>query len=204
MGAFISNNDAACEADGTETASCGRCVKTETRTVSGSALGHAWTEWAVTTAPTCETAGEQTRSCATCGKGETEILAALGHAWTQTEVITEATCTENGEVVFTCETCALTENRTVEAKGHDYESVVTAPTATDKGFTTHTCACGDTYVDSYVDPIPEETKPVTPDDEDDDVPETGDNTHITLWAGMLLAAMMGTGALVATRKKWIV
>ena len=210
MGAYISNGDAACEADGTETAKCSRCDKTETRNIANSALGHSWTEWTVTTAPACETAGEQTRSCGACGKTETEVLNALGHAWAETEVVTAPTCVEAGESVFTCGTCAKAENRVVEALGHDYESVVTAPTTSDKGFTTHTCTeCADTYVDSYVDPIPEateETKPSTPDEdegEDDDVPETGDGSVVVLWAGMLLAAMMGTGALLLTRKKWI-
>ena len=33
---------------------------------------------------------------------------------------------------------------------HTYTAVVTAPTCTDKGYTTHTCACGDSYVDNYV------------------------------------------------------
>ena len=33
---------------------------------------------------------------------------------------------------------------------HSYTSVVTAPTCTERGYTTHTCACGDSYVDSYV------------------------------------------------------
>ena len=36
---------------------------------------------------------------------------------------------------------------------HAYEASVTAPTCTAQGFTTHTCACGDTYIDTYVDPI---------------------------------------------------
>ena len=36
---------------------------------------------------------------------------------------------------------------------HVYESVVTAPTCTEQGYTTHTCSCGDSYVDSYVDAI---------------------------------------------------
>jgi hypothetical protein len=34
--------------------------------------------------------------------------------------------------------------------GHTYESTVTPPTCTTQGFTTHTCHCGDSYVDSYV------------------------------------------------------
>ena len=34
---------------------------------------------------------------------------------------------------------------------HVYEAVVTAPTCTEQGYTTYTCACGDTYVADYVD-----------------------------------------------------
>ena len=36
---------------------------------------------------------------------------------------------------------------------HDYAVTVTAPTCTAKGYTTHTCACGDSYVDAYVDAL---------------------------------------------------
>ncbi len=36
---------------------------------------------------------------------------------------------------------------------HKYTSVVTAPTCEDKGYTTYTCDCGDSYVDDYVDAL---------------------------------------------------
>ena len=36
---------------------------------------------------------------------------------------------------------------------HDYAVTVTAPTCTAKGYTTHTCACGDSYVDAYTDAL---------------------------------------------------
>ena len=36
---------------------------------------------------------------------------------------------------------------------HSYKDVVTAPTCTAKGYTTHTCSCGDSYVDTYVDAL---------------------------------------------------
>ena len=36
---------------------------------------------------------------------------------------------------------------------HSYKDVVTAPTCTEKGYTTHTCACGNSYVDTYVDAL---------------------------------------------------
>ena len=34
---------------------------------------------------------------------------------------------------------------------HRYSSIVTAPTCTEQGYTTYTCACGDSYVGDYVD-----------------------------------------------------
>ena len=43
--------------------------------------------------------------------------------------------------------------RCVEAHEHSYTAVVTAPTCTEKGYTTHTCSCGDSYVDTYVDAL---------------------------------------------------
>ena len=37
---------------------------------------------------------------------------------------------------------------------HAYVSVITEPTEERGGYTTHTCECGDEYVDSHVDPLP--------------------------------------------------
>ena len=39
------------------------------------------------------------------------------------------------------------------AHTHNYKATVTGPTCTAKGYTTHTCACGDSYVDTYVDAL---------------------------------------------------
>ena len=36
---------------------------------------------------------------------------------------------------------------------HSYTSIVTEPTCTAKGYTTHTCACGDSYVDTYTNAL---------------------------------------------------
>jgi hypothetical protein len=52
-------------------------------------------------------------------------------------VFGEATCTSPA----TCE-CGKTNG---EPLGHKYQSKVTDPTCTEKGYTTYTCACGDTY-----------------------------------------------------------
>ena len=39
---------------------------------------------------------------------------------------------------------------------HEYITKNTAPTCTEQGFTTHTCDCGETYVDGYVDALQHE------------------------------------------------
>lgn len=36
---------------------------------------------------------------------------------------------------------------------HSYKSEITAPTCTEKGYTTYTCTCGDSYVDDYTDEL---------------------------------------------------
>ena len=43
--------------------------------------------------------------------------------------------------------------RCVEAHEHSYTAVVTPPTCTEKGYTTHTCSCGHSYVDTYTDAL---------------------------------------------------
>ena len=43
--------------------------------------------------------------------------------------------------------------RCVEAHEHSYTAVVTPPTCTEKGYRTHTCSCGDSYVDTYTDAL---------------------------------------------------
>ena len=40
-----------------------------------------------------------------------------------------------------------------KAHTHSYTEKVTEPTCTEKGYTTHTCACGDSYIDSYTNPL---------------------------------------------------
>ena len=106
-------------------------------------------------APTCTDTGlTEGKHCSVCG----EILTAqtvvdkLGH----TEVIDAAvapTCTETGLTEGKhCSVCnaVLVAQETVAAKGHKYDAAVTDPTCTAQGYTTHTCSCGDSYVDNYV------------------------------------------------------
>ena len=81
---------------------------------------------AVVTAPTCTEAGYTTYTCS-CGDTYTaDEVAATGHSY----------------VDGACSVCGL-----AEVHEHNYEAVVTAPTCTAAGFTTYTCACGDTYTE---------------------------------------------------------
>lgn len=42
---------------------------------------------------------------------------------------------------------------TLDGHEHNYQTVVTQPTCTEQGYTTHTCSCGDSYVDDYTDAL---------------------------------------------------
>ena len=47
--------------------------------------------------------------------------------------------------------CILGLSACGEKHTHNYIETITAPTCTEQGYTTYTCACGDSYKDSYVD-----------------------------------------------------
>ena len=78
-------------------------------------------------------------------------------------IISDVEVASNGEepVTHSFKIVALNENDeaidyyTVEGavSAHFYEAVVTDPDCDDQGYTTHTCSCGDSYVDSYVDAL---------------------------------------------------
>ena len=95
---YISDNNATCTEDGTETAKCTRCDETDTRTVSGSALGHDYGEWITVTHATCTEEGEERRYCAACSNYESRALSPAGHVTKETRV--EATCTEEGYITL--------------------------------------------------------------------------------------------------------
>ena len=108
--------------------------------------------------PTCtETGLTEGKKCAVCGEVlvEQQELPSLGHA-EEVNAGKNATCTETGLTEGKhCSVCneILVAQEVVPANGHTYESVVTAPTCTEQGYTTHTCHCGDVYADSYVDAL---------------------------------------------------
>ena len=112
---------------------------------------HYFSEWTREKEPTCTEPGSETSVCpeAGCGKTFTREIPALGHSWDEGKVTKPATEAEDGVKTFTCTRCGETKTETI----HSYKAVVTAPTCTEKGYTTHTCSCGDSYVDTYTNAL---------------------------------------------------
>ena len=117
---------------------------------------HSFGKWTVVIESTCTTPGLERRVCNDCGEKEESVIDTLDHVLA-VDAAVEATCTSTGLTEGKhCSLCEMifVEQVTVAATGHDYSSVVTAPTSTQQGYTTHTCEnCGDTYVDSYVSAV---------------------------------------------------
>ncbi len=133
----------------TYTCSCGDSYKSDYK----DALGHDYKNGACTrcgekdpdshtheytktvVAPTCTTRGYTEHVCSCGSSYKTNYTAALGHDY------------KNG----LCTRCGAKDP---SAHTHDYKAVVTAPTCTERGYTTYTCSvCGDSYKGSYVDPL---------------------------------------------------
>ncbi len=93
------------------------------------------------------------------------------HTHNYAAVKVEPTCTEKGYTEYTC-ACGdsykdnwadpinhkyvggiCSECGAKEPHEHSYATVTVAPTCTEKGYTEHTCACGDSYIDNWADPI---------------------------------------------------
>lgn len=132
-------------------------------------------------AATCEGGGKTIHRCDGCGSSfVTDYTDSLGHSWDKGTLVTNATCTGEGVMEYRCTRCGYhrldadpadghspgapatcTEPQLCtrcgavleKALGHDYKSEVTAPTCTEMGYTTNTCArCGDTTKTDYTEP----------------------------------------------------
>ena len=155
---YVPNGDATCEQDGTKTAKCirfgsGGCRETHTVTIENSALGHDFLEadYVPNGDAACERDGTKTAKCVRYGSGgcrETHTKTDTGSALTHLPVNDQGyppTCTNAGLTDGShCgrEGCdkIFTPQASIDPTGHSYTSVVTPPTCTEDGYTTHTCA----------------------------------------------------------------
>ena len=143
-----------------------------------SATGHSYE--AIVTPPTCTERGYTTHDCVNCedyyidtyvaandhtdnGRGICSVCGSECdhyHSYTQKNTDSkyyayDATCTIPTKYYYSC-TCKAIGTETFEvgeALGHSYEPIITAPTCFKKGYTTHLCHCGDSYQDTFTDPV---------------------------------------------------
>ena len=142
---WVNTTPATCTTKGEDRKTCS-CGAYESREVA--MLPHTYGDWVNTTPATCTAKGEDRKTCS-CGAYESREVAMLPHTYSDWVNITPATCTAKGEDRKTC-SCGAYESREVAMLPHVYVETVVAPTETNTGYTIHTCACGDEYIDSYV------------------------------------------------------
>ena len=98
------------------------------------------------------------------GAGKTVYIDGITYTANETEckhentttTTVESTCTVAGSVTVTCDDCGeVVSTEELPLADHAYESVVTPPTTTSQGYTTHTCSvCGDSYQDNIKNMLP--------------------------------------------------
>ncbi|MGM9599431.1 MAG: S-layer homology domain-containing protein [Faecousia sp.] len=120
------------------------------------ANGHNYS-YKVTTAPTTSATGILTGTCSRCSATTTVTLPKL-NTTDYTYVVTKtASCTATGTGRYTWKTTTygiFYFDVTIPKTAHSYTATVSAPTCTEKGYTTHTCSsCGDSYKDTYTDAL---------------------------------------------------
>ena len=151
--AGVVTTEPTCGEAGVKTLTCTVCGSTSTEEVAATG-NHTASDEIVReneVPASCSTNGsyEAVVNCAVCGaemSRTTEVIEATGdHVYATEQSRVDATCTTPGSVTMACG-CGATEVTEIPATGHAYSGEVTAPTCTEAGYTTYTCAnCGDTY-----------------------------------------------------------
>jgi len=113
---------------------------------------HSYTE--TVTPPTCNAQGFTTFTCSCSDSYVDNYVAATGHDYDNGIITKKPDCATAGVKTFICKNdSSHTYTESIPATGHSYNEIVTLPTCTEKGYTTHTCVCGDSYIDTYIDAL---------------------------------------------------
>lgn len=139
-----------CTSTGVATYTCQRCSDSYTYTMA--MTDHVYDQPTVVPS-TCSYEGYTTYSCV-CGmkSGIREnYTAKLSHNYV--EEYTAPTCTTSGVLRRICSECNNTQVTYYAPTDHTYVDTVIEPTCSEGGRTVHTCACGDTYTDSWVNSL---------------------------------------------------
>ena len=112
--AYVSDNNATCEQDGTKTIKCvrygtGGCMETDTVTDTGSKLGHLFEDYVSDNNATCEQDGTKTAKCVRYGTGScmaidtvTDTDSKLGHLFENYVSNNDATYARDGTKTAKC------------------------------------------------------------------------------------------------------
>ena len=112
--AYVSDNNATCEQDGTKTIRCvrygtGGCTETDTVTDTGSKLGHLFEDYVSNNDATCEQDGTKTAKCVRYGTGDcmetdtvTDTDSKLGHLFEDYVSNNDATYAHDGTKTAKC------------------------------------------------------------------------------------------------------
>lgn len=159
FGNYIPNNDETCIANGTATAICEKCGKTDSIIIENSATGvHTWGEYEITKPATCSEIGIKTRKCLNCNETSSLGIAKAAHNY-EGLVSKEPTCTELGTITYTCENCGDNYEEDIEPLGHiEVVDPEVAPTNNSTGLTegSHCSRCGTVLIEQQVIPKIEE------------------------------------------------
>jgi hypothetical protein len=106
---------------------------------------------------TCTTTGIGKYVCEYCGTNMGYKTITVEHNWSNDLINADATaiyriCMDCGEVDIVETFPGYDDNIPVDHT-HNHEAVVTEPTCEDAGYTTYTCACGDTYTADEVEAL---------------------------------------------------
>ncbi|MGM9523402.1 MAG: leucine-rich repeat protein [Faecousia sp.] len=150
--------NATCQSGGFTRKTCTLCgyVEVSDKTAAGS---HKVTANAAIDA-TCTRPGYTGGShCASCGEQLTKPTqtVALGHNWVITALDNPAYVDYGvARYLYYCTRCELRlykDTNGQQEHEHSYQTSVVSPTCTQGGYTLHSCACGDSYRDCYVDAL---------------------------------------------------
>ncbi len=142
---YVYNNDATCLNDGTETAKCVGCEKTDTREKTGTKKPHSFINYVSNGDATCTADGTETAKCANCHFTDTrtEKDSKKQHVFKSYVSNGDATCTANGTETAKCETCEKTDTRedTDSKLAHSFTNYIPNGDATEEADGTKTAKC---------------------------------------------------------------
>ncbi|MCQ2257333.1 MAG: hypothetical protein MJZ41_04975, partial [Bacteroidaceae bacterium] len=142
---YLSDNNATCTSDGTETAKCDNCDATDTRTAAGSKLSHSFANYVSDSNATCSSDGTETAKCDNCDATDTRTAAGskLSHSFANYVSDSNATCSSDGTETAKCDNCEATDTRTAAGSqlSHSFTNYVSDNNASCTSDGTMTAKC---------------------------------------------------------------